>query len=93
MAEITLKDTDGCILHAPDAMAAVIKMRDESRFLRHQSVEQFMDGFRERCFLWNGKIIRTNTCQNFLDDLVKIGFFVEWLPPTPVVNIVSAPID
>jgi len=65
----------GGSLSASSAPEFVYQMRDMSRN-KSDSIQDFMDQVSDRCWLYSESIVRTDSCEHFLSDLIKNDFVV-----------------
>lgn len=45
-----------------------------SQFSPPETMQEWMQGSAERAQMWNGAILRTDTPENHVDDLIAFGF-------------------
>ena len=69
----TLAD-DGSSMEAATPLELVRKLRDSGKFTRDEMLDEYMEGFAKRQFEYSGAEIRTDTTDNFVADLLRIGF-------------------
>ena len=66
----------GGSINASSAPEFVYRMRDMS-FYRGDSLIDFMEEVSDRCWLYSESIIRTDSCDHFLADLIRNDFVVQ----------------
>ena len=65
---------NGSYLVAANALEIVTAMRDSSRFASDETIWEFMENFSERYQIDTNNLIRTNTVEVFVEDLLHFGF-------------------
>jgi hypothetical protein len=68
---------DGSKLIAETALQVVTYMRDNSKFASGESIGFYMNGFSDRFALQAGDVMRFDTPENFVADLLKYDFIQE----------------
>lgn len=62
-------------VEASSALALVLELRKDSQeWAPTVGVEDFMEEYAKRCKMQNGTVVRIDTMQHFIDDLVAGGF-------------------
>jgi hypothetical protein len=74
-------------LIAETALEVVTFMRDNSKFASGESIGFYMNGFSDRFALQAGDVIRFDTPENFVADLLKFDFLVEVATEMPPIFI------
>lgn len=74
MTTKTYKLMDGGSITAVSIHDFVTKLRESSKFDSKGSNEQYMKDFAERYKIQTRNMLRTDSEENFFDDLVKTGF-------------------
>ena len=54
--------------------ADLAEARWHSQFSPPETMQEWMQGSAERAQMWNGAILRTDTPENHVDDLIAFGF-------------------
>ncbi|MCC8186492.1 MAG: hypothetical protein LIP08_02995 [Bacteroides sp.] len=65
---------DGGIITASCAAEFVTNLRESSRFDNECTDQDYMSNFAERFKQYSGSEIRTDTPDNFLEDLIKFDY-------------------
>lgn len=65
---------DGGTITASCAQEFVTNLRQGSRFDSHHTDQEYMYRFADRCHDQTGHIIRADTPEHFLDDLISCGY-------------------
>lgn len=68
---------DGHCLMADGPTDFVNRMRAMSRSTREDTSKDFKESVSNRCFIYDESIIRTDTDQEFLDDLIANNFVLK----------------
>lgn len=71
------KNTDGEIVQGATPIDVVQDLRDGSWFDNHVSLEAYMVGFAERIKISMGKDVRADNAENFIEDLIHIGYLTQ----------------
>lgn len=64
---------DGTVIAAASVSEFVTELRKSSLFDSHLSDHEYMKGFAHRQNVMTGAIVRTDTTEHFVDDLIEIG--------------------
>ena len=64
---------DGRVYEAATAAELVDRLRALS-FMEHGDAADFMVKMAENCARWDGSVVRADSAEHFIADLVKIGF-------------------
>lgn len=48
----------------------------QSKFVPEDTLEEWMAGFANRCKMWDGTILRTDSVENLVNDLLTCGQLV-----------------
>ncbi|MDD4429538.1 MAG: hypothetical protein PHG64_14280 [Paludibacter sp.] len=73
----TYRLADGGIITANSPIDFITKLRESSKFNSDISVAEFMKFFADRMKTYDGSIIRTDSPDNFISDLLKSGYIIE----------------
>ncbi len=65
---------DGSTITASSSSEFVTKLRESSLFDSDCSDAEYMVNFAKRCQIQTGAIIRTDTSDNFMADLIDTGY-------------------
>lgn len=74
MAKYRYVNKNGQVYQSIELSELVSEMRDLGKFTADESVEDFMKGFAERFKIQEGKAIRYDSPENFVNDLVICGW-------------------
>jgi hypothetical protein len=64
---------EGHVYHSTNPKDLVIEMRGEC-FIPSENVHDFMKEFSARCYMWDSSIIRYDSEENFVEDLLTTDF-------------------
>lgn len=68
---------DGGIIIANSPIDFLTKLRESSKFNSDISDAEFMKYFADRMKTYDGSIIRTDSPENFISDLLKSGYIID----------------
>lgn len=68
---------DGSQMIAESAAQIVAFMRDGGRFTAAQTIEAYMEGFADRYRVETGNMVRCNSVEAFVADLLECGFLTQ----------------
>ncbi len=74
MTTKTYKLMDGGSITADSIHDFVTKLRESSKFDSEGSNEEYIKGFAERYKIQTGNTVKTDSEDNFFEDLLKTGF-------------------
>ncbi|MDD4440129.1 MAG: hypothetical protein PHS04_19155 [Tissierellia bacterium] len=73
----TYRLADGGIITANSPIDFLTKLRESSKFNSDVSDAEFMKFLADRMKIYDGSIIRTDSQENFISDLLKSGYIIE----------------
>jgi len=73
----TYRLKDGGIITANSPIDFITKLRESSKFNSDISDAVFMKLFADRMKTYNGSIIRTDSPERFISDLINSGYIIE----------------
>jgi hypothetical protein len=71
---MTYKTDEGELIEGNSPIEIVRALRNGGRFCAEQADDEYMSGFAARWKEYSENIVRFDTAENFVDDLVKTGF-------------------
>ena len=68
---------DGEVIEGASPDEIVKALRDGSRFASDQNEADYIEGFADRYREYSESLIRSDTSENFVADLLKVGYLQE----------------
>lgn len=65
---------EGEIVEGNSPFEIVANLKGSGRFVAEQSIEEYMERFAKRLLDYDGKVVRCDTTENFVSDLIDVGF-------------------
>jgi hypothetical protein len=72
---IIFKDRNDELMRGSSLKQVVEDLRNGSFMASDETLEEYMQGFAEREAIYSGKIIRYDTIENFVQDLIDCGYW------------------
>lgn len=73
----TYRLKDGGVITANSPMEFLTKLRESSKFNSEVSDAEFMKLFTDRMKTYDGSIIRADSPENFISDLILSGYIID----------------
>jgi predicted acetyltransferase len=74
----TYRLKDGGVVTANSPVDFLTKLRESSKFNSEVSNAEFMKLFTERIETYDGSLIRTDSPENFISDLISSGYIIDF---------------
>lgn len=74
----TYRLADGGIITANSPIDFLTKLRESSKFNSEVSNAEFIKLFTERIETYDGSLIRTDSPENFISDLISSGYIIDF---------------